>query len=398
MNKGISIIIPTYNGGRIFQECLEKIRQQEYKGSIQLIVVDSGSTDGTAELAEQAGALVKRISKARFHHARTRNEAFSLARFDQVVFTVQDAVPCTETWLSDLENALNEHPVVAVYTDQVPHENATPYARFENQCIRDFRGQEPVLQGLDSLESFRIMAYHDAYRAIALDNVCAVYKKGSLMDLPFPEVDFAEDLAWSLANMLKGKRVLYQPSIKVRHSHNRLPEYGFYRQIVNSFWCAQIMGRVARDMSSLTLRDLLFTTSSARLISLSLRSNIVEHRGASVGNGGKRPLVTDTIVGKYSLENRVRWLFMDRLARGRKDVFCALNRMREESGHDIPNLLEWMKTNVGATSDDALIEALEQITANLLGRIYGEVYASHILKGAASPKLDAFMMPYLQVV
>ncbi|MBC8427082.1 MAG: glycosyltransferase, partial [Deltaproteobacteria bacterium] len=52
MEKGISIIIPTYNGGRIFSKCLEMIGQQDYGAEIQLIIVDSGSTDGTVELAE----------------------------------------------------------------------------------------------------------------------------------------------------------------------------------------------------------------------------------------------------------------------------------------------------------------------------------------------------------
>jgi len=62
-------------------------------GEIQLIVVDSGSTDGTIELAERAGALIRRIDKNKFHHAKTRNEAVLLADFDNIVFTVQDAIP-----------------------------------------------------------------------------------------------------------------------------------------------------------------------------------------------------------------------------------------------------------------------------------------------------------------
>ena len=99
MNKGISIIIPTYNGGKIFLQCLEMIGQQDYGDQIQLIIVDSGSTDGTTELAEKTGGLVKRIDKRQFHHAKTRNDALSLAKFDKVVSTVQDAIPCSDTWL-----------------------------------------------------------------------------------------------------------------------------------------------------------------------------------------------------------------------------------------------------------------------------------------------------------
>jgi len=395
MKSGISIIIPTYNGGRIFRECLEKIGQQTYQGGVQLIVVDSGSTDETVELAEQAGALVKRIPKARFHHARTRNEALSLAIFDRVIFTVQDAVPCTTTWLSDLEKTLEDPWVAAAYTDQVPHGDATPYALFENRCIRNFRGQESRSQTLDSVASFRRMAYPDAYRAIALDNVCAIYRKASLLDVPFPEVGFAEDLAWSLATLLKGQRVLYQPAIQVRHSHNRPPEYGFYRQIVNSFWCARIMGRVARDMSGLDLSDLLSLTCSARRVAASLRPFIGASGGPSSGNGENQPRVTDAIVRKYSLLNRVRWYRMERLSKKREESGAALDRLREESGHDMAGLLEWMKNTGGATSGEDLTEVLEQITALVLGRIYGEVYASHVIAGTVSPRLDAFMRPYL---
>ena len=139
---GISIFIPTYNGGRVFSRCLEMIGQQDYEGQIQLIIVDSGSTDGTPELAERAGALVRRIDKNKFHHSNTRNEAVFLADFDNIVFTVQDAVPCSESWLSELEISLCETDVAAVYTDQIPHDDATPYARFDIESISRARGRE----------------------------------------------------------------------------------------------------------------------------------------------------------------------------------------------------------------------------------------------------------------
>ena len=159
MNDGISIIIPTYNGGSIFCKCLERINQQDYTKKIQLIVVDSGSTDGTPELAQKAGALVKKIDKSEFHHAKTRNEALYLAKFDKVVYTVQDIIPCSETWLSDLERSLIETGVAAVYTDQAPHDDANLYARYETECIKNFRGEEPVIQHLESPEYFEQLSY-----------------------------------------------------------------------------------------------------------------------------------------------------------------------------------------------------------------------------------------------
>ena len=274
MKKGVTIIIPTYNGGRIFSKSLEMIGRQDYGGKTQLIIVDSGSTDGTIELAERAGALIKMIDRGRFHHANTRNDAVLLARFDTIVFTVQDAVPCSTSWLSDLDRSLSETDVAAVYTDQIPHDDASPYARFEIESISKARGGKRKIQQIESPEAFKEMSYDEAYTAISLDNVCATYRKELLVNIPFPEVDFAEDMAWAFKNMLLGHRLMYQPDIKVNHSHNRSPEYAFNRQVINSFWCAKIMNRVENDMSFLTIGDLMALTRALGRFVNRLRSEI----------------------------------------------------------------------------------------------------------------------------
>ncbi|MCG6879059.1 MAG: glycosyltransferase family 2 protein [Deltaproteobacteria bacterium] len=396
MKKGISIVIPTYNGGRIFMECLKKIKEQKYSGEIQLIVIDSGSDDGTPDLAEDAGAIVRRIDKRKFNHAKTRNAALAWVNCDNVVFTVQDAIPCNVTWLSDLEHSINQYSVVAVYTDQIPHDDATLYARFENRGIRNFRGQERVLQSLDSLESFQEMPYHDAYKAIALDNVCAIYRKNSLMNFPFPEVDFAEDMAWSFAQLLKGQKILYQPSITVRHSHNRTPYYGFRRQIINSYWCAKIMNRVAQDFSSLSPTDLMFLTSTVRKIGVSLKTDLLKMGDNSALNGQQSLRVIEKIVERYSFINRARWFLIDQPSNIRKHVSSEYEMIKEQTCQNIVHTLELIKTDAKVEIADKLMEALEHIIANLLGRMYGEVYASSIIRGNASQTLSSFMRHYMQ--
>ena len=398
MKKGISIVIPTYNGGRIFAECLKKIKKQKYVGEIQLLVIDSGSNDGTPDLAEDAGAIVKRIDNGEFNHAKTRNASLAWVKYDNVVFTVQDAIPCSLSWLSDLEDSINQYNVVAVYTDQIPHDNATLYARFENQCVRNFRGQQPVLQSLDSPKSFQEMPYHDAYKTIALDNVCAIYRTKSLMNCPFPEVDFAEDMAWSFAKLLKGKEILYQPSIRVQHSHNRTPYYGFRRQIINSYWCARIMNRIAHDLSSLSLTDLMFLTRNVREMGVSLQTDLLKMGDNPAMNGQQclRLPVIEKIVEQYSWINRARWAFIDQLPNIRKHVSSEYKMIREQTYQNIVQTLEVIKTDANAKSADELMEALEHIIANLLGRLYGEVYASKILRGNASQKLSSFMRHFMQ--
>ena len=306
MKKGISVIIPNYNGGRIFPKCLEMIGQQDYGAETQLIIIDSGSTDGTVELAERAGAFLRRIDKIHFHHANTRNEAVFLADFDNIIFTVQDAIPCSKSWLSELERSLCETDVAAVYTDQIPHDDATPYSRFEIESVSKARAGKQKIQQIESLEVFKEMPYDETYRSMDLDNVCAIYKKELLVNIPFPELDFAEDMAWTLKNMLLGYKVLYQPDIEVKHSHNRSPEYAFNRKVINSLWCAKIMNRVENDMSFLTTGNL--------MVLAGVLGRFVNRLGADI-LGGREPLdihskkssqVISTIRKKYSLRNRAK--------------------------------------------------------------------------------------------
>jgi glycosyltransferase involved in cell wall biosynthesis len=50
------------------------------------LLLIAGSTDGTPELAQKAGAFVSSIDKREFHHAGTRNKALSFAKFNKVVY------------------------------------------------------------------------------------------------------------------------------------------------------------------------------------------------------------------------------------------------------------------------------------------------------------------------
>jgi len=396
MEKGVSIIIPTYNGGHIFSKCLEMIGRQDYGGEIQLIIVDSGSADGTIQLAERSGALTKRIHRRAFHHANTRNEAVLLADFNSIVFTVQDAVPCSTSWLSDLDRSLCETGMAAVYTDQIPHDDARPYARFEIESISKARGQGKKIQQIESLEAFMAMPYDEAYRTIGLDNVCAIYKKELLLHTPFPEVDFAEDIAWAFKNMLLGHRLLYQPDIKVKHSHNRTPEYAFNRQIINSFWCAKIMNRVENDMSFLTIRDLMDLTSAVGQSVNRLGSEISGAREPIVDISGRRSLqVIDKIKRSYSLRNKVKYFIVDKSSRKSNLKLPELSIIEQQAEEGIRHILNLTGSEYKITAEEELMEVLDQSAANILGRIYGETYASCMVRDKISSQLEAFIRPYM---
>ncbi len=394
MENGISIIIPTCNGGRVFSECLSAIKQQNYAGPLQLIVVDSGSTDKTVELAVKAGAQVQKVDPKQFHHARTRNEAVSLADHEKIIFMVQDAIPSSDQWLKALAQALDRYPVAAAYTAQIPHDDATPFARFEIESINEARGNEPVIQEIDSLESYAEMSYHRAYRTIGLDDVCAIYRKDRLLKTPFPEVDFAEDMAWAQKNLLMGCKILYSPHIKVKHSHNRPPQYAFRRQIINSFWCAKIMGRVEDDLSFLKVRDLKTLTGVVCSFVFTWRS--------SKFSAGMEYLEEDTllgeILGKFPAGSRVKHFLAGRVFRRQEPMSKKVKKLTRNIETRIDTLFHLIREKYHIKDEKGQILLLDQVVANFMGRTYGEVYASRLLKGNISPLLESLMRPFLHGV
>ncbi|HEX6724380.1 MAG TPA: glycosyltransferase, partial [Gaiella sp.] len=95
----ISVVIPVKDGGADLARCLAGIAAQGIEEEVEIVVVDSGSTDGGPERARAAGAVVHEIPAEEFGHGRTRNLGVELARGDTVVFTSQDAVADDSGWL-----------------------------------------------------------------------------------------------------------------------------------------------------------------------------------------------------------------------------------------------------------------------------------------------------------
>src|SRR5271170_6258104 len=68
----VSVVIPTLNGGRLFAEVMDGLCRQKFVGAVEILVIDSGSTDGTVGVALAAGARVAEIPQAEFDHGLTR--------------------------------------------------------------------------------------------------------------------------------------------------------------------------------------------------------------------------------------------------------------------------------------------------------------------------------------
>jgi rhamnosyltransferase len=131
MGDSVSVAIPVRNGARELPAVLQAVRSQSVAGDVEIVVVDSGSTDGSVELCEQAGARVERIAPEAFSHGGTRNRLMQLARGERVVFLTQDAVPADDRWLAGLMSGFAGEDVALVCGPYLPRPDASPMVKRE---------------------------------------------------------------------------------------------------------------------------------------------------------------------------------------------------------------------------------------------------------------------------
>lgn len=102
-----SVVIPAYNEAGYLEATLESLRQQDFTGSYEVIVVDNNSTDDTATVAAGLGATVVPEPRAGVCWARQRGTL--AARGEIVVSTDADTVHPRD-WLTRLDARFRNHP------------------------------------------------------------------------------------------------------------------------------------------------------------------------------------------------------------------------------------------------------------------------------------------------
>jgi len=239
MNNCISIIIPTKNGGELFQESLEMIFSQEIEYyQLEVVVIDSGSTDQTLEICSQYPVKLIQIPAASFNHSSTRNIAIAESSGDICVLTVQDAIPADTMWLATLIEPLVKNDMVAgAFGQQVAREDASSVTRYCQQLYyREWRSdweqsheQLPIEQADWDKLSFEQKRIFSRF-----DNTNSCIRRSVWKEIPFPAVPFAEDIAWAMTVLLSGFSIVWKPTAQVFHSHERPLAYILQRSYVES--------------------------------------------------------------------------------------------------------------------------------------------------------------------
>jgi rhamnosyltransferase len=222
-----SVVIPAYNGGPRFRDCLEAVASQELEGGFEIVCIDSGSTDGTAEAAERYGRVL-RVPQAEFNHGLTRNRAIAETRGRFVALLVQDAVPRGRDWLRALVEAVSQDGVAGAYSRQEPRPDCPPFikARLERWSASRSEREVKSLAGHDELLSLPIL---ERVRRLSFDNVSSCIRREVWERHPFRERRFGEDSAWAREVLLAGWSLVFEPASAVEHSHANSLWYEFKR-------------------------------------------------------------------------------------------------------------------------------------------------------------------------
>lgn len=116
----ISIIIRTYNEARYLDELLTKIGEQDKDGiETETIIVDSGSTDRTVEIAEGHGCRIIKVAKEEFSFGRSLNIGSDAAAGERLVFISGHCLPVNKDWLKRLIAPLSEAQYALSYGRQI---------------------------------------------------------------------------------------------------------------------------------------------------------------------------------------------------------------------------------------------------------------------------------------
>jgi rhamnosyltransferase len=221
----VSIVIPTKDGMEFLPAVLAMLGRQRCEADLQIVAVDSGSNDGTLDLLKRYSVLVRRIPAVEFNHGGTRNFGVRLAKGNPIVFLTQDAVPVAPDFVQNIIQPFKDSRVAGVYGRQVPRANCDVVRRrqLEEWLTGRLEADVRFLNGrnLADLHPF------ERHRFCTFDNVCSALRREVWQQIPFPHVEFGEDLTWGKKVIEAGWAIAYEPAAAVFHSHRRsiLDEY-----------------------------------------------------------------------------------------------------------------------------------------------------------------------------
>ncbi|HNP20679.1 MAG TPA: glycosyltransferase family 2 protein [Panacibacter sp.] len=196
-----SIIIRSYNEEKHIGRLIDGINKQKNVTGIEIIVVDSGSTDSTTYIAHKMGASVISIRSGDFSFGRALNIGCSAAKGKYLLFASAHVYPLYTNWIEKMLKPFEDEKVGLVYGRQTGNEN-TRYS--ELQLMNKWFPKE---SNYNQLTPF-------------CNNANAIVRRSLWEEQPYDEsLTGLEDLDWGLKIQKKGWKIVYEAHASIVHVH-----------------------------------------------------------------------------------------------------------------------------------------------------------------------------------
>jgi glycosyltransferase involved in cell wall biosynthesis len=240
-----SVVVRTLDEERHLPELLAGIAAQESELDREVVIVDSGSTDRTLEIAREHGCRIVRIERERFSFGRSLNAGCGASSGDVLVFASGHCVPADADWLERLTEPLLSGAVAYSYGRQV----GGPRTRFSE--AQHFRKQFPDASCVPQEGFF----CNNANAAL----LRSVWEKHAFDE----DLAGLEDMQLARRLVREGLRVGYVAEACVVHHHDET-----FRQVLWRFEREALALREIMPQLQLGLGDCLRYLASAVLLDL----------------------------------------------------------------------------------------------------------------------------------
>lgn len=197
----VSVVIRAYNESKAIQRLFVGLRAQNQQ-DFEVIVVDSGSTDETVEIAKFHGARVVHLNKDDFSFGRSLNIGCREARGEILLFASAHVYPAHTDWISSIVEPFSDNRVALVYGKQ----RGNSATKFSEAQI--FKTWFPEISDLNQQHAF-------------CNNANCAIRKSWFDVLPYDEsLTGLEDLAWAKEIIKRGGRIVYHAHAEIVHVHD----------------------------------------------------------------------------------------------------------------------------------------------------------------------------------
>lgn len=202
----ISIVIPSYNEEKTIQKCINSLLEQSYAEAYEIILVDS-SRDRTAQIVTENYPDIELISlRDKTDPGTARNIGVQKATGELIAFIDADCIAAAD-WLEKIADA-HRKPYIAV-----------------GGAVMNGNSEDDFVGWAGYLAEFREFMPGQPKREVGHVPTCNIaYKKEAFQDFGLFQGEFypQEDLVYNYTLVQNGKKILFDPAIRVWHRHRSL--------------------------------------------------------------------------------------------------------------------------------------------------------------------------------